>query len=111
MSIVEDTSQPSRVLFREGRSYVEGILLPEILGGRPCMYIHKVFVAEETRRAGVGGMLLEKAKDFAIRRGCHKVFLICKTDVVGFYKGCGYEGCGYVEDQHVMTLRLGGKVE
>ena len=96
------TEQPYRKLISQGDSYVEAIILPEILGGRPCMYIHKVWVEETKRETGLGRKLLDDAVRFAVEVGCHKVFLVSKPATTGFYAKSGFSG-----DQIGMVLRLG----
>jgi N-acetylglutamate synthase-like GNAT family acetyltransferase len=99
---MSQTEQPYRKLISQGDSYVEAIILPEILGGRPCMYIHKVWVEEAKRGTGLGKKLLEDAVKLAKEEGCHKVFLITKLETAKFYQMCGFDG-----DQIGMVLRLG----
>lgn len=65
-----------------------------------ALMIDSIIVARNHQRKGVGGKLVEKAKEYAKTQGFH----VLRTDTgtfmeyaIKFYLACGFEPCGYVE--------------
>jgi len=65
-----------------------------------ALMIDSVIVARSYQRKGVGGKLIEKAKEYAKSQGFH----VLRSDTgtfmdyaIKFYLACGFEPCGYVE--------------
>jgi len=84
------------------KSFVEVFTLPDSLGQRPAAYIHKVATDPEYRGKGYASDLLNEAVRFAKRRGCHKVFLICRDELIPFYQRLGFQE----DHQSVMVVRF-----
>ena len=81
---------------------LKGQVIGYILLGRRvfALMIDSIIVARNHQRKGVGGMLVEKAKEYAKTQGFH----VLRTDTgtfmeyaIKFYLACGFEPCGYVE--------------
>lgn len=45
---------------------------------------------EGYRGRGLGKLLVEAVKQLAKKRGCYKISLDCKDQVIDFYKSIGY---------------------
>ncbi|MBE1459325.1 GNAT superfamily N-acetyltransferase [Nocardiopsis terrae] len=69
-------------------------------GGRPCLVLENLVVAEAHRRRGVGRLLLAAVRGLGEREGCHRIRFLAAEDayVHAFYRSCGFtpgEGGGF----------------
>ena len=64
--------------------------------GGTVAYIEDVVVDKKFRGKGLGSAIVENLVDIAVKNGCFKVSLECKTDHIGFYEGCGFSPAGCV---------------
>ena len=100
-------AKSQRKLFAEkldGRvvSYVELFVLQQSHHKDPTAYIADVFTEVDYRRKGYASKLLGDAINYAKRKGCYKVFLVCKPELEEWYKNSGLEKTGI---QIQMMLR------
>ena len=58
-------------------------------------HIEDVVVDNTRRTKGVGRSLIETCIEHAEDNGCYKVILDCASDVIPFYKKCGFMPTGY----------------
>lgn len=60
------------------------------------VYIDSIIVAKTNRRQGVGGILMERVKEFGKKIGAHKVHLVTGRDWESnkFYEQLGFEKIG-----------------
>ncbi|RLF98618.1 MAG: GNAT family N-acetyltransferase [Thaumarchaeota archaeon] len=63
-------------------------------GGRPYGYIENVVVDEDYRGKGVGNKLIESCIKIAREKGCYKLILTCKDDLVKWYGKFGFREFG-----------------
>jgi len=61
-----------------------------IHGGGRVGHIEDVAVSKGFEGKGVGSSLVKSAVQLAQDKGCYKVILDCKDDVVGFYEKAGF---------------------
>ena len=90
-----------KVFEAEGHSRVEILILPDLFGGRPAAYIHKVYTDSEHQGKGLASGLVREAIEYAKMKGCYKVFLVCREGIAPFYERFGFQK-GQVE----MRLKL-----
>lgn len=67
------------------------------MSGLTC-YVSSLIVNEDERRKGYGAMLLNKAKDLAVERGCRAMILdsgIPRVNAHKFYENYGFEKSCY----------------
>lgn len=60
--------------------------------GRKILYIEDLYIREKYRGCGVGGKLLEKAKEIAVANDCEQIELKCavwNSSSAGFYESHG----------------------
>eukprot|EP00127_Corallochytrium_limacisporum_P001418 Clim_evm40s55 gene=Clim_evmTU40s55 len=63
-------------------------------------HIEDIVVDSEQRGKYLGKIIIEQLKIVCRRAGAYKVTLDCKTDRVGFYEKCGFNGEGMAFMQH-----------
>jgi ribosomal protein S18 acetylase RimI-like enzyme len=73
-----------------------------------ALMVDAIIVAREYQRRNIGRRLVETAKDYAISQG----FRLLRTDTsafmdyaIRFYLACGFEPCGYVENDFSLGSR------
>jgi ribosomal protein S18 acetylase RimI-like enzyme len=73
-----------------------------------ALMIDSIIVSNHYQRKGVGRELVEKAKEYAKSQGFH----LLRTDTgtfmdyaIRFYLACGFEPCGYVENDFSLGSR------
>ena len=71
-------------------------------GGRPYGFIENVVVDEGNRNKGVGTKLIENCIRIAREKGCYKLVLTCKDELVKWYKRFGFREFG----ENVLRLDL-----
>ena len=63
-------------------------------GGGIVGHIEDVVVDKESRKTGVGRMIISHLVDIAKSSRCYKVILNCSDDNVAFYDRCGFHLSG-----------------
>ena len=63
-------------------------------GGRPYGFIENVVVDEGNRNKGVGTKLIENCIRIAREKGCYKLVLTCRDELVKWYKRFGFREFG-----------------
>ena len=63
-------------------------------GGRPYGFIENVVVDEGNRNKGVGTKLIENCIRIAREKGCYKLVLTCRDELVKWYKRFGFRKFG-----------------
>jgi len=71
-------------------------------GGRPYGFIENVVVDEGNRNKGVGTKLIENCIRIAREKGCYKLVLTCRDELVKWYKRFGFREFG----ENVLRLDL-----
>lgn len=73
-----------------------------------ALMIDSIIVAGDYQRKGVGRKLVEKAREYTKSQGLH----VLRTDTgtfmdyaIKFYLACGFEPCGYVENDFSLGSR------
>ena len=87
---------PANFFLRDPRGEVLGGLLGQIWG--KWLHVAYLWVAEMARRAGHGRMLIERAEQYAVERGCVGVHVSTFSfQAPAFYEKLGYEVFGVLE--------------
>jgi len=87
---------PANFFLRDPRGEVLGGLLGQIWG--KWLHVAYLWVGEMARRAGHGRMLIERAEQYAIERGCVGVHVSTFSfQARPFYEKLGYEVFGVLE--------------
>ena len=87
---------PANFFLRDPRGEVLGGLLGQIWG--KWLHVAYLWVAEEARKAGHGRMLIERAEQYAVERGCVGVHVSTFSfQARPFYEKLGYEVFGVLE--------------
>ena len=87
---------PANFFLRDPRGEVLGGLLGQIWG--KWLHVAYLWVAEMARRAGHGRMLIERAEQYAVERGCVGVHVSTFSfQARPFYEKLGYEVFGVLE--------------
>eukprot|EP01080_Neovahlkampfia_damariscottae_P003819 gene3819-6980_t len=67
--------------------------------------IHSVVVAEKARRKGLGTKIMnEYLIEIKKHKSIKRIFLLCKENLISFYKNCGFELMGPSEVVHGQEL-------
>lgn len=81
--------------------------------GKACASIRRLFVAEASRRKGVGAALLAYCENAAIEAGQISLGLVLEvknTDALKFYEASGYViGFEYDDGNYAMWKQLSGR--
>ncbi len=75
-------------------SHVEAIIFQPTYGRDPVCYIHAVFTYPRFRKKGRASRLVREAIEYAKKKGCYKVFLVCRPKLEEWYKKNGLEKSG-----------------
>jgi len=87
---------PANFFLRDPRGEILGGLLGQIWG--KWLHVAYLWVAEMARRAGHGRMLIERAEQYAVERGCVGVHVSTFSfQARPFYEKLGYEVFGGLE--------------
>ena len=87
---------PANFFLRDPRGEILGGLLGQIWG--KWLHVAYLWVAEMARRAGHGRMLIERAEQYAVERGCVGVHVSTFSfQARPFYEKLGYEVFGVLE--------------
>ena len=85
----------------------------EIVVDANFIYVHLVWVSEESRGKGLGKRLLEKLEEHLRAKNCHTIQLdTFEFQALDFYKKLGYECIGTIpkfikgQDKHFMRKML-----
>jgi GNAT superfamily N-acetyltransferase len=54
-------------------------------------HIENLFILEEYRGKGIGKQIMEILIDYAKNFGCYRIDLICKDELLNFYKNIGFK--------------------
>ncbi|MCL2195708.1 MAG: GNAT family N-acetyltransferase [Oscillospiraceae bacterium] len=80
------------------------LIVPNLTRGqRPYAWVENVVTHADYRKQGIGGAVLQFAKDIAVQRGCYKIALMTgatEPSTLRFYERAGYNSTdktGYIQ--------------
>lgn len=67
------------------------VIIDDKESGRPAGLVEDVKTAESHQRRGVATWLLNQIEDFCRDKGCYKLVLACRDEILPLYEQCGYK--------------------